>query len=278
MDNPNQPVENPTDNQNPPRNFGSQFLTIINAKWFLVGVVLLACAGLYAISASSRGLWPFPAPEEKVVLTPTPSSTFTSLPDPTASWKTYRNEQYGFEFKYPDDWTVEVASNINFTSPNINLISPSNQEAKNKNVERCQKNEPCDIEFPFININLAITAGLSKYKPENAISEQIQVFNGINFVRYAEPSMFIGISYQVEHNNTLFIFEPVMEDDEIILRKILSTFKFILSINSGPVPSTPSENGTACIQVITLARNPQTGEVKDFPTPCDVPMGWEVLQ
>jgi len=33
----------------------------------------------------------------------------------------------------------------------------------------------------------------------------------------------------------------------------------------------------ACIQVITRARNPKTGKVRDFPTPCDVPKGWEIL-
>lgn len=32
-----------------------------------------------------------------------------------------------------------------------------------------------------------------------------------------------------------------------------------------------------CIQVITPARNPATGEVRDFPTPCDVPDGWEKI-
>jgi len=30
-----------------------------------------------------------------------------------------------------------------------------------------------------------------------------------------------------------------------------------------------------CIQVITPAKNPETGEVRDFPTPCDVPQNWE---
>lgn len=36
--------------------------------------------------------------------------------------------------------------------------------------------------------------------------------------------------------------------------------------------------GTMCIQVITPARNPVTGEVLDFPTPCSIPFGWEALE
>lgn len=37
-------------------------------------------------------------------------------------------------------------------------------------------------------------------------------------------------------------------------------------------------NDGLCIQVITRARNVETGEEKDFPTPCDVPKGWEVVE
>ncbi|MBI2024004.1 hypothetical protein HYT00_01280 [Candidatus Giovannonibacteria bacterium] len=33
--------------------------------------------------------------------TPTPSV------NETAGWKTYQNKEFGFEFKYPDDWKVE---------------------------------------------------------------------------------------------------------------------------------------------------------------------------
>ena len=36
-------------------------------------------------------------------------------------------------------------------------------------------------------------------------------------------------------------------------------------------------NYEACIQVIAEARNPQTGETRTFPTPCDVPEGWEKI-
>lgn len=35
------------------------------------------------------------------------------------------------------------------------------------------------------------------------------------------------------------------------------------------------ENQGMCAQVITHAKNISTGEEKDFPTPCDVPDGWE---
>ena len=33
-----------------------------------------------------------------------------------------------------------------------------------------------------------------------------------------------------------------------------------------------------CAQVITSARNPETGDIQEFPTPCDVPKNWEVIQ
>lgn len=44
-----------------------------------------------------------------------------------------------------------------------------------------------------------------------------------------------------------------------------------------PTAENPDENGLVCIQVITPAKNIATGEIRDFPTPCDVPDGWESL-
>lgn len=43
-------------------------------------------------------------------------------------------------------------------------------------------------------------------------------------------------------------------------------------------PDKENNNGEICIQVVTSARNPATGEIKEFPTPCDVPEGWETLE
>ncbi len=41
----------------------------------------------------------------------------------------------------------------------------------------------------------------------------------------------------------------------------------------GDAPAEDGDDGVACIQVITPARNPETGEVVEYPTPCDVPGG-----
>lgn len=46
-----------------------------------------------------------------------------------------------------------------------------------------------------------------------------------------------------------------------------------------PTPPTLDENDElVCVQVITPAINPRTGERKEFPTPCDVPEGWQKVQ
>jgi hypothetical protein len=37
----------------------------------------------------------------------------------------------------------------------------------------------------------------------------------------------------------------------------------------------PRADGTSCVQVVTPAQNPETGECRKFPTPCDVPQGWK---
>ncbi|KKW48017.1 MAG: hypothetical protein UY99_C0017G0014 [Parcubacteria group bacterium GW2011_GWA1_59_11] len=46
----------------------------------------------------------------------------------------------------------------------------------------------------------------------------------------------------------------------------------------GGAPPPGQNPGEFCIQVITPARNRVTGEVRDFPTPCDVPAGWDPVR
>lgn len=49
-----------------------------------------------------------------------------------------------------------------------------------------------------------------------------------------------------------------------------------LSEQSSETPGVP--NDVVCAQVITPALDPETGDIVEFPTPCDVPEGWMVVQ
>ncbi|MFA5840664.1 MAG: hypothetical protein WC847_00075 [Candidatus Paceibacterota bacterium] len=48
-----------------------------------------------------------------------------------------------------------------------------------------------------------------------------------------------------------------------------------VSRKRAPGEENTDNSGGMCAQVITRARNIETGEEKDFHTPCDVPVGWE---
>ena len=195
-------------------------------KIYLALIVLAVAAAIYLIRASSSGLFPF------AVVTPTP----TPIVNETASWKTYRNKKYGYEFKYPE--SVGVVSEYDGSF----IGAPTNYEE-----------------------NLLL------------ISDREKTFH-----------------FQINEAKVTVI------KDSSLGQQVLSTFKFIgtpqIQVDSFSTcveagysmpPSFPAKCVTpegliftkyeACIQIIASARNPKTLEIRDFPTPCDVPEGWEKI-
>ncbi|PIZ46584.1 hypothetical protein COY32_03045 [candidate division WWE3 bacterium CG_4_10_14_0_2_um_filter_41_14] len=63
----------------------------------LFGIVTLVIAGYFL----------FPTIKDVVINTPTPT------PDPYAGWNTYTNEEYGFSFMYPENWSITSEESVN---------------------------------------------------------------------------------------------------------------------------------------------------------------------
>jgi len=63
--------------------------------------------------------------------------------DETADWKTYRNEEYGFEIKYPEDWYINERKGNDVLTPWFTIVELILNEK-----------EPDKYEKPFTSINI----------------------------------------------------------------------------------------------------------------------------
>ncbi len=71
----------------------------------LFALVILLVGGYFAWQKQQSVTTPTPVVTEPVVKEPVPAPT--EEPIDTSDWKTYRNEEYGFEFKYPKEWAIK---------------------------------------------------------------------------------------------------------------------------------------------------------------------------
>lgn len=122
------------DEQKPTNQQGAEFQSSVPQPdkiiYIFVGVIISAVVfGGYLTLANWQNLWPFESKPEQIACTKEamfcpdgtavgrtgpncefaecPVSMLTPMPDPTANWQTYRNDEYGFEVRYPEDWTMK---------------------------------------------------------------------------------------------------------------------------------------------------------------------------
>ncbi len=81
-------------------------------------------------SESARPATPQPAPTDEVAsVQDLIDGEYTFTPLDTSDWKTYRNEELGFEVKYPGSWMLVKRTRNEFDGSVIQLVSPEVQEA-----------------------------------------------------------------------------------------------------------------------------------------------------
>ena len=307
-------------------------------KKFLIWlIVILAVAG-----TAYGGIW-FWNDKNKEAVGP----TFTPRPDPMADWKTYRNEEYGFEFRYPGEMFKigEQRATLN--------DEPYLSDKSGRTVIQLDRSGwtiyPGNLgthtfEGALLNSELGDGLGVSRAKiiekeyisdnKTNIYTESVFEYNDGSFAKssniradFLKGIMTYKDSLRAHDVITMELKEQSHKD---VFKKIISTAKLTESgwkcegvvvdkCPSGYVckhsASFPTASGNciraeqaissftqcvasgfwirptnpetcqssegliftkydSCIQVITPARNPQTGETRDFPTPCDVPEGW----
>ena len=200
--------------------------------WLIVVVAITAVVGYFVVSFYTEA-WPFgsmlkPLPQQNYVLLdniPAPTQ------DPTVDWQTYRNNEYGFEFKYPGDWAV---------------IKPDNQI-----IYLAKKTE----EMAGGGITISKSSGILEDIENDLksdlilVSSDAKIINGIQWNIHVgkekreppEPPMtFISFYSEKDQNIISFgaIYNPLTNE---LIDQILSTFKFINVADTSDWPTYRNE-------------------------------------
>lgn len=111
-----QPIETPP---TPPKPWLKIVLFSILGLFLLAGAVFAGYfLGRKSISPRELLISPTPIVTQTPVVENQPSPTPEATIDETKDWKTYRNEKYGFSFKYPGSWKEPTLIYENYNNPN----------------------------------------------------------------------------------------------------------------------------------------------------------------
>lgn len=188
------------------------FLISFNRK----NILIITLASLLALSLILVGVFVYQRwqsnkkPAEQNLPTPTP--TISPQATTTEGMKIYRNEEWGFEFQYPQDWTVEENDFFNYYSKFNLKAAPINE---------------MHSRFPFI-INIVSPEFIKSF---NGIEKTISdiIVDGVRGIKY---------EYDLEASKEIAVILPLGDFQMIIgtdnselysniFNQILASFKFL---------------------------------------------------
>ncbi|MDP3057343.1 MAG: PsbP-related protein [bacterium] len=187
-------------------------LTIIAKALLLVGIILAII--FYAVYESGKKIPPVATPSSTPIITPNID---------TLNLKSYKNEDYGYEIKYPSHWDINSTdisliqwSDIKYKdfldSPFINPLSIKTIKSNNKNIYDwvTGKAENDRNDIPYQKIEDITIAGTETFLLHDPVTMGTD----------------IEVVFVFKNDNVYRISAPVGKNDEQF-KQILSTFKFL---------------------------------------------------
>lgn len=184
---------------------------------------------------------------------PETNQPIVAISDETADWKTYTNDQYGFEMKYPENW-------FSYESEGMEVISTFSKESYEKYNFSAPDGQKLGESYGLIWINfpnkpleqflLLVEKSIdiqkqssSPYRIANNITEDLNIdglkgyriyYDGKSFFRFENGEKSVNIVYLLagkENENIIRMeggFRGSKSDEYArIFDQMLSTFKFI---------------------------------------------------
>lgn len=166
---------------------------------------------------------------------PIPSTGVQPSPNPAATWKTYRNERYGFEAKYPNTYGLENRDTAHSIpqSRYILLDKGSGDMRTSITIEIISPREEKDVSFHLGMTDLTYVS----YIKDPAQHEKVEF---ITIGDQVAPIFFFGkenpgelgdfrntIVVILEHGDILFVIKKVPASElDAEFKRILSTLRF----------------------------------------------------
>lgn len=183
-------------------------------------------------------------------------STSTEVVD-TSTWKTYRNEELGFEFGYPEGWIIESSgSGVPNLADGIVIVKPK------------------DIEYPYSGITLRVNENdvdgyiknLNKGKVTQETEQQIGNFKW-TFLVYTPNNDDVGRFIAISQFGTDLITVSALDTEHYTnpLKDVLSTFKFIEKEEAGKAGESGIKGIVTIGPVCPVMMNPPDSECADKP-------------
>jgi len=150
------------------------------------------------------------------------SASSTSNTD-TSGWKTYRNEQYGFEMRYPADWEI----NQKYGETYIENLSAGDLADDVEHTIYISASEALSVPL------FGTFGGRYPYKEDQVINSKVssEKYGDFNIDYFSAPAGMGSYENVVNawqyKNKQYFILSLMNKKDTDLFKKILSTFKFI---------------------------------------------------